>query len=150
MVNKYLTVCIVVGGCKAEMSDRRISVVLGLHFATALLLTTALCSMRLPSGLLNLSQEAGVMGSSYGGIWLCTSQCGFRKLDLNVFLNYLLCGFHIYELVLGLQANSWQGSCLSTKWWSSLSLHGNPSFIVPFSIAQWEEDDCRNKVGNWL
>lgn len=48
-----------VGRYKAEMSGRRISVVLGLHFATALLLTTAHGSTCLSSGLVSLSQEAG-------------------------------------------------------------------------------------------
>lgn len=151
MANKYLRECIVVGRHKAEMSGRRISVVLGLHFATALLLTTAHCSMRLSSGLLSLSQEAGIMGSSHGGIWLCTSQRGFRKMDLNIFLNHLLYGFYISELLfLDSKQIPDRVLVLSTKWWSSVSLHGNPSFIVPSFIAQWEEeDDCRNKVGSW-
>lgn len=92
-----------------------------------------------------------VMGSSHGGIWLCTSQRGFRKMDLNIFLNHLLYGFYISELLfLDSKQIPDRVLVLSTKWWSSVSLHGNPSFIVPSFIAQWEEeDDCRNKVGSW-
>lgn len=56
-----------VGRYKAETSDRRIVVMVGLHLAAALLLTLPL-SLCPPSGLLMLRPEAKIMGGSHNGI----------------------------------------------------------------------------------
>ena len=79
-----------------------------------------------------------------------TFQLGFRKLNLNILLrSCAVWVLHIWASVPEVQANSWQGSGLSTKLWLSINLHESSCFIVTFSMAAHRGDEyiCRNKVG---